>query len=250
MRCQPPLIVAACLVAAVIVFTSGCKDSGSWLFSMDDEVELGRDAAAEFEQTNPVSRDPALNRLVKGIGADIAAVARPPSYPYEFRVIDTNTVNAVAFPGGRIYMYRGLIQKLGRDRDMIAWVLGHEVTHVSLRHAAKRIEKQVGIAAITELLLGESTARDVATVVADLMFRDYGRDKEFQADARGLVYAHNAGYDATAAIGVIKVFQSLHGGKDPDKLELLFMTHPGDNRRLNQIKRLCARYGYTGRYYP
>ena len=155
----------------------------------------------------------------------------------------------MAFPGGRIYCYRGLLERTHRDPDMIAWVLGHEVTHVSFRHSAKRIENQLGAALVTELLLGKSNATKVALAVEELMFRDYGRAKEFQADHQGLIYAHKAGYDATAAIGVIKIFQTIQG-KDPNSLELLFMTHPGNNARLNNIKALCKRYGYRGKYYP
>lgn len=237
------------LLALAMVWLYACRDSGTYLFSMEDEVRIGREAAAEFEKQNRVSTDPALTGQVARIGAAIATAAKPPNYPYEFKVIDTAEVNAVAFPGGRIYMFRGLMEKLDHDEDMIAWVLGHEVTHVAAHHAAKRLEREIGTQVLAELLLGKSTSAKIARAVAELMFRDYGRDQELQADERGLIYAHRAGYDATAAIAVIKVFQSL-GGKDPSKLELLFMTHPGDTTRLNAIRAACKRFGYRGKYYP
>ncbi|MCE5215801.1 M48 family metalloprotease [bacterium] len=236
-------------VVCVCLTLSGCKDGGTWLFSRDDEVKLGTDAAAEFEKTNKISADAALARFVAGVGASVAAAATPPDYPYKFKVIDTTDVNAVAFPGGPVYVYRGLLEKTSMDRDMIAWVLGHEVSHIALQHAAKRIENQVGVELITQTLLGKGSAAQVAGLISGLMFQDYGRDKELQADHQGLLYAAKAGYDPTAAIGVIQVFQSLSGGKDPNKLELLFMSHPGDNTRINQIKSLCAKYGYRGKYY-
>jgi len=241
---------ALCVSIFVLLAGVGCNGGGTWLLSMDDEVQLGRDAAAEFEKTNPVSHSAADTKLVKDTGAAIAAVAKPPNYPYEFRVIGTDTVNAVAFPGGRVYMYRGLLDKLKRDRDMVAWVMAHEVTHVAFRHSAKRIENQVGVQLLTQALLGGGAAGQVAGVVSELMFRDYGRDKELQADHQACVYAHKAGYDPTAGIGVVRVFQSLRDGKDPGKLELLFMTHPGDNTRINQVQAICKRNGYRGKYYP
>lgn len=237
------------LLCVTVVFTAGCKD-GSWLFSVDDEIKLGKEAAVEFERENRVSTDRTQTALVQDVGARVAASAIPPNYPYQFKVIDTDEVNAVAFPGGPVYMYRGLLDHFKGDRDMVAWVLGHEVAHIALRHAAKRIENQVGAQLATELILGKGRAADVAGLVSGLMFQDYGRDKELQADHQGLVYAAKAGYDPTAAIAVIRVFQSLGAGQDPSKLELLFMSHPGDQTRINQIRSLCAKYGYKGKYYP
>lgn len=240
------LVVAALALA----LASGCMESGSFLFSQEDEVSLGRDAADQFESEGKLSTDARLTALVAGIGADLARVASPPNYPYDFRVLGTEEVNAVAFPGGRIYMYSGLAAKLGRDRDMVAWVLGHETAHVALHHTAKRIEKQVGAQMLTEVLLGKGDSARVASLVGDLVLRDYGRKDELRADAQGLMYAQKAGYDPTAAIAVVKVFQSLGSEKDPNRLELLFMTHPGDNTRIDQIKSVCARNGYRGKYYP
>jgi predicted Zn-dependent protease len=237
------------LLCVTVVFTAGCKD-GSWLFTADDEIKLGQEAAVEFEKENKVATNREQTALVQDVGARVAASAIPPNYPYQFKVIDTDEVNAVAFPGGPVYMYRGLLEQFKGDRDMTAWVLGHEVSHIALRHAAKRIENQVGAQLATELILGKGRAADVAGLVGGLMFQDYGRDKELQADHQGLVYAAKAGYDPTAAIAVIKVFQSISGGKDPSKLELLFMSHPGDQTRINQIRSLCAKYGYKGKYYP
>lgn len=237
------------LLGLVVLCTAGCKE-GSWLFTPEDEIKLGQESAAAFEKDNRVSTDRSLTALVQGVGARISAVAIPPNYPYQFKIIDTAEVNAVAFPGGPVYVYRGLLQQLKNDPDMIAWVLGHEVSHIALRHAAKRIENQMGAQLVTELLLGKGRAADAANLVEALMFQDYGRDKELQADHQGLIYAAKAGYDPTAAIAVIQVFQSLSGGKDPSKLELLFMTHPGDQTRINQVRALCAKYGYKGKYYP
>jgi len=245
------LLLAMSVALAAPLWLSGCKDAGSpMLLTMQNEVDLGNEAADEFEKENPISRDAALNRLVEEAGRRIAAAARPPDYPFTFKVIDTSTVNACAFPGGRIYMYRGLIDKLNRDPDMIAWVLGHEAAHVACSHSAKRIERQLGLAAVTEIILGKSDAAKLAAIAGELVFRDYGRDNELEADRKGLEFAAKAGYDPTAAIAVIKVFQSLSGGKDPDKLELLFMTHPGDTTRMDQIKEQCARFSYSGKYYP
>ncbi|MBP8952754.1 MAG: M48 family metalloprotease [Armatimonadetes bacterium] len=246
-----PMRTTPMLIAGLMVLVlTGCNDGGTFLMSMNDEIKLGQNAADEFERENPVLRSGTQVNLVKSVGDRIAAQAVPPRYPYDFRVIDSDTVNAVAFLGGRIYFYRGLLDAVNNDPDMIAWVMGHEVTHVAFRHSAKRIEQQLGVDLLTQVLLGKSDAAQIAGAVSGLMFLDYGRDKELQADHQGLKYSAKAGYDPTAAIAVIRVFQSLHGQTDPSKLELLFMTHPGDNTRINQVKRLCDKYGYTGKYYP
>ncbi len=119
-------------VISTLALVCGCQ---SRLISRSQEIQLGQDAGDDFEHKYGRDRDPNRNALVK---------SEPPDYPYDYRILSSNQPNAVAFPGGRIYIFRGMLNKLGGDRDKIAWILGHETTHVARHHAVRRIERQLG----------------------------------------------------------------------------------------------------------
>ncbi len=236
------------LLAGAVVWTLiGC-DGGTLFLSTDDEVQIGSEASAEFDKENPIDRSSPLARRISDIGLRVAAAADPPAYPYEFTLVREDTVNAFAYPGGKIYMYEGLINELGNDTDAIAWVMAHEITHVQQRHSAKAIERAIGAGVLIQIVLGEKTAGDIAGVVGALALQDYGRDHEFTADRLGVKWSALAGYDPTAGVAVLETFQRLQG-EEPSDFEILFMTHPGNNDRINALKRSLDKFGYSGKYY-
>jgi len=236
------LLVAACMWALV-----GCKGA-TYLLSTEQEIEIGQQAAAEFDSGHRVDRSGPLAQRIAGIGANVAEAASPPDYPYSFTLVKDDVVNAFALPGGPIYLYQGLVDALGDDTDQIAWVTSHEITHIRQQHAARRIERQIGASVLIGWLLGEDTGAQIAGLVTGLALQDYGRDHEFMADALGLRWAHGAGYDATAAVAVLEKFQELQG-REPSNFEIFFMTHPGNNDRINHVKAVLDQYGYSGKYY-
>jgi len=237
---------AVVLVVFLACSLSGCK--GPRLISKSDEIQLGRDAGDEFERKHGRDNDPALNALITTIGTRVTAAAQPPEYPYEVRVLASDKVNAVAFPGGRIYLYRGLIDEFERNPDQLAWVIGHEATHVARRHAARRIERQLGYEAIIALIFKQGDVAKIAGIAADLVLLDYGRDNEFEADRMGMRFSHAAGYDPTATVAVLRHFQELQG-RDPSDFAIMFMTHPGNDDRINHAKQYLEDQGWSGQYY-
>lgn len=235
------------LLVGFLVLVGGCK-GGPRLLSQEDEIRLGREAGDDFERQYGLDHDPQVVGLVREIGAKIAAVAVPPNYPYDFRVLARKEVNANAFPGGRIYVWRGLVDVLERDRDQLAWVMGHEAAHVARRHVTRRLERELGYDLLIALVLGKRGAAKTAGLVADLVMLDYGRDQEYEADRYGLLYSYRAGYDPTAAIAVLRTFQKLQG-REPSNLEIFFETHPGNNQRINAVKAHLKEQGWSGKYY-
>ncbi len=240
-RIALPLVLGIC--AAIV---SGCNEPQ--LLSRGDEVKLGRQAGDEFENQNGLDRDSADTDLVRAIGARIAPVARPPDYPYDYRALASGKVNANAFPGGRIYVWKGLLKALSRNADQVAWVMSHETAHVARRHVASQIERQLGYQALISFVLKKQTAQQLAGLAGNLALLRFSRDQEAEADRYGLMYAHDAGYDPTAAVAVIKVFQKLQGS-EPSKLELMFGTHPGNNDRLNAVEAFIKQKGWKGKYW-
>ena len=238
----------ACVaVVALVTAVCGCK-GGQRLLSQSDEVQLGREAGDDFEREHGRDHDARRATLMSRIGSRIESVCEPPDYPYDFRVMGDNAVNAVAFPGGRIYLYRGLFEALAYDEAQLAWVAAHEATHVSRRHATSRIEKQLGYELVIQLIFGNDTTGKIAGLAAGLVLQDYGRDNELEADRMGLDYAQAAGYDPTAALAVVDKFAKLQG-KDPNKFEILFMSHPGNSERGDALKAHLRARGWSGRYY-
>ena len=240
------LLLLAMALAATLILT-GCG-GGTLLLGVDDEVKIGTDAANEFDSENPVDRTSPLAQRVSNIGLRMAAHVDPPAYPYSFTLVRDDTVNAFAFPGGRIYIYEGLINEVGNDTDAIAWVMAHEVTHIQQRHSAKAIERAIGATVLIQIALGEKTAGQVAGLGAGLAMQSYSREHEFTADRLGIKWTQRAGYDPTASVMVLETFQRLQG-EEPSDFEIMFMTHPGNNDRINAVKRSLDTFGYSGAHY-
>ena len=166
------------------------------LVSEDQEVGMGRQAAAEVPATYGIYEDAALNAYVTSIGREIAARSERPQLPWSFQVVDDASVNAFALPGGFIYVTRGLLTHLDSEAEL-AMVVGHEIGHVTARHSASQMSKAqlatlgfgIGMVAVPELQrfggLGETGL--------GLLFLKFGRDDERQADELGLRYSSRLG---------------------------------------------------------
>jgi predicted Zn-dependent protease len=243
-------MLAWTLLALVMTTGSGCG-KGVRLISRDEEVRMGRQAAVAFEQqSGGRDRDAQRNVIMNTIGARVSAAATAgdyPDYPYEFRVLANNQVNANAFPGGVIYLWSGLFCVLNNSDDQLAWVAGHEAAHVARQHAVRRIERSLGYDLIIQLVLGKDTAGRVAQAVANLTLQDYGRDQELEADRVGAIFARQARYDPTAALAVIEAFK--RSGGDPNNVEILFATHPGNTTREDNLKAFFRQQGWSGQYF-
>lgn len=240
-------IVLSVVIVALVVGLGGCK--GKRLISRDEEIRVGHEAGDKFEAQYGRETNSQVNTKINQIGANIAPAAQPPNYPYEYRVLADEQVNAVAFPGGRIYVFRGLVEALGGNPDKLAWVIAHETAHVARQHAVRRMERQLGQDIIIDLLLGDKKdAAKVAGIISGLVLLDYGRDNEYEADRVGMVYAHQAGYDPTAAVAVLEEFQEIQR-REPNDFEIMFATHPGNNDRINHAKAYLQKMGWSGSYH-
>lgn len=240
----------ATLAALALASLAGCG-SNPRMISRDEEVRMGRMAAAAFEtQNGGRDRDARRNALATTVGARIGAAANAganPDYPYEFRTLANDEVNANAFPGGIIYLWTGLYSTVRYDEEQLAWVAGHEAAHVSRQHAVRRVERALGYELIVQLLLGQDKAGSVAQAMGNLTLQDYGRDQELEADRVGAMFARDAGYDPTAALAVLAAFKQT--GREAPGLELLFASNPGNNAREDSLKAFFRSRGWAGKYY-
>jgi predicted Zn-dependent protease len=167
------------------------------------DVKIGREADPEILKQFGYYDNPDLQNYVAQVGFRVAA-ASDTRFSFQFKVVDRPEINAMALPGGFIYVTRGILAQMNEEAQL-AGILGHEITHVNSRHAAKLLTKAFGAQLATLIGLGAAAASGSGSAatgvvmisghVTNYMLLGYGREYELEADEVGLRYAHRAGYD-------------------------------------------------------
>jgi len=252
------------LVAAGILSLSAWRKPGEPLrpsglnfFSPQQDVQLGQEAAAEVRKQVVVVPNQFLQDYIRRIGRRLAMPPEAGDWPFNFTVVLDPNINAFALPGGPMFVNSGTIVNAGNEAQ-IAGVMGHEMSHVILRHGTKQASKAnllqipvmlAGAIVGNGSLLGELTKIGIG-VGANSILLKYSRDDESEADALGTHLMAEAGYNP---IELAHFFQTLeaHGGSRP----LQFLSdHPNPGNREQAIdaeaRTLPQRqYGYqTGEF--
>ena len=202
--------------------------------SADDEVRSGDTIAATVLGAAPVWRNPKVQSYVNLVGRNLARQVERKDVTWRFAVLDTPSVNAMAFPGGIVVVTRGLYRLLASE-DELAAVLAHEIAHVNRKHQWKVIQKQKLIAMAGEAVTksnSDRTAQVVADLGTKLIARGLDKTAEFEADRDGVVIAARAGYDSSALISVMGRLKALPNSADTS---LLFSTHPSPADRIEAM---------------
>ena len=245
MNCRTTRGMAAAKVgflalACALVYGTGCRNTN--FLSTRDEVHMGREVAAEIEkQFPPLAGSPDALRVAR-IGERLIPHCEPrEGVPYSFKVIAQNEINAVSLPGGPVYIYRGLLDLVGKDDDALACVMAHEVGHVNARHAAKQWSQQM-VTNVGLMVLLKGRAQDNGSLAAGMLHLGYSRDDEYEADARGVSYAAKAGFDPT---GIIRFFKKLDAtAKDKGGPPEFLRTHPNTKHRIDRMERMIETQNY------
>ena len=226
-----------------------------------DEVEIGKGVAANLLGAAPLVKDDKLQAYVNRVGWWLAQHTERADLVWHFGVLDTDSLNAFAAPGGYVFVTRGLLLNM-RNEAELAGVLAHEIAHVLRRHHLAAIQKnaQTGILADLASMATESSqygavADKAINASTELYARGLDKSDEYEADRMGVVIAARAGYDP---YGLPAVLQTLDGMNSQDAgLALMFKTHPtpqsrlqlldqamtGRLDRLNQQKQVADRFG-------
>jgi predicted Zn-dependent protease len=205
----------------------------------EQEIQIGKDLSAGLLGTTPLVDDPAVQNYVNQMGRWLAMQTERPDLPWTFAVIDTDTVNAFAAPGGYVFVTRGLFLML-RNEAELAGVIGHEISHVLRRHHLVAIEKQMRANLATDVtgMLVDYDSEMVDVLVGagmELYGRGLDREDEFEADGMGVVVAARSGYDA---YGLPAMLMTLYNSSENDQnLTFLFSTHPPTVDRLENLDR-------------
>ena len=245
------LVIAALLPACATNPATGRRQLS--LVSEEQEIQMGQQADQEISAAVGIYRDPDLESYVQRLGTALAAQSERPSLPWQFRILDDPSVNAMALPGGYNYVTRGLLTYMNSEAELAA-VMGHEIGHVTGRHTANQLSKQqlANVGMVVGMIVRPELRNygSLAEVGMGLLFLKYGRDHEREADTLGLRYTTRAGYDPRPMAEVFTTLErvsTVEGaqGRVPEWLS----THPSpENRRqriAEQIQQLGAPAGGT-----
>jgi predicted Zn-dependent protease len=224
------------LLLGVMLTLTGCRGT-TW--SKREEVRIGQQVAAEVEKAYKLDPDPAVQQRVQLIGQRLVAVAGDKDFQYSFKVLDSKEINAFALPGGPIYVFRGLIDKVGNDDDMLAGVLAHEMAHVNRRHANKQYTQGLW-RGIVIALATKGTVQDIAQITDALLQLRYSRQHEYEADRLAVEYAYKAGYDPHGMLRFLEMLQQEE--KVGNRwVETNLRTHPFSDRRAAEVRKQIER---------
>lgn len=209
-------------------------------YKVSDDVQLGRQAAAEVEQQFPLLRDAEVQRYVESVGQDLVAAIptefQHPEFRYFFKVVNARDINAFALPGGPMYVNRGMIQAARTEGEM-AGVMAHEISHVALRHGTAQATKGqkygllAGIAGIAGTILGGPAVGQLAQAPFAVYFLKFSREYETEADILGARIMANAGYDPRELANMFQTIQRAGGGSSGG----WFSSHPSPSNRYARI---------------
>lgn len=168
------------------------------LLSEAEEIAIGQQQDAEIRREMGVYDDQGLQRYVNDIGHELARVSHRPGLPWSFTIVDNPAINAFALPGGYIYLTRGLLAYLD-DEAELAGVLGHEIGHVTARHAAqsytRHAQASIGLTILSIFVPSTAPFADLGAAGLGVLFLRHGREAELEADRLGVEYGSGAGYD-------------------------------------------------------
>jgi predicted Zn-dependent protease len=200
----------------------------------------GEKAYNEFKANDGLYDDPQWQEYVQALGERLVGYSDKPNKTFYFYVIDSPAVNAMAYPDGYIFVYRGLLAYL-ESEDQLASVIGHEIAHVTEGHAKSRIGlSALGNVAgfVAAVLTGVGDLQSVASGYTAEAVSGYGREQELEADRVGGAMMAKAGYNPYAVIEMIQVLKdhetfSRQVSGAPQTYHGLFASHPKNDKRLH-----------------
>ncbi len=242
------------LLLSLILFLSvslGCARNDATgkrqfnIVSDEEEMKLGKAGDDQIRKEYGVYRDPKLQAYVTKIGQHIVGFSGRSGITYHFTVLDSPIINAFALPGGYIYVTRGLLAQLNSEAEL-AFVIGHEISHVAARHGAQRLSQYRGVVFVN--VLASIFAKDfsdnwggLVNKGVELSVRGYGRDNEFEADLLGAQYVYEAYYHPEE---FDDFFYTLKRQEkyESNWLQNLHASHPPTTERIERLQKKVAPY--------
>jgi Zn-dependent protease with chaperone function len=221
------LLLALTLLAAVAGWLPTAEAA---LISTKDEIDIGRRYGYQLEKQYGLVNDPALQERVARIGARLAAGSDRKDIDYTFKVLNVKEINALALPGGFVYLFKGLVDYMPTDEEL-AGIIGHEIGHINKRHTVRQMEKSLGVSILFGVLFGDRGVF-LQNLAANAIMAGYSRSDEREADQQGYYLTVKAGYNPYSMLMGLQKLNEL-----PDKGNYgLFSSHPEPEARVSLVQ--------------
>lgn len=227
-----------------------------------EQIQLGREVARQEGMDQNAFATPVIDAVAGRMVQALPNQYRGPQgsgWEWRFQAVRTaeGMVNAIALPGGQIYLYDGLLTLANDDPDQLALVMGHEMAHVVEEHSAEQLRTAGLLQAAADWIgsngeggqgEGQSTEmiRAVATKLGkQIVGMQLSQAAEYQADALGLQFMREAGYDPKAGLRVLERMDRLaqSRGAGTPVAGRIFSTHPPLSTRLQRLRAQIAVQG-------
>jgi Zn-dependent protease with chaperone function len=210
------------------------------LFSKQQDIQLGKEAAAEIEKQVTVVNDAELSGYIQRIGQKLAATPEASDFPYSFKLVSDKAINAFALPGGPTYVHTGLIAA-AENEAQLAGVMAHEIAHVALRHGTNQASKANLIQLPAMLagalaggggsMLGQLTQLGIGLGANSVLLK-FSRSAERDADLLGARMMAKAGYNPIEMARFFEKLEAEGGGRGPEFLS----SHPNPGNRVKAVE--------------
>jgi len=214
------------------------------LMSEAQELSMGKAADPQIIGQFGLYEDPQLQSFINQKGKEMAAISHRANIDYQFRIVDSDVINAFAIPG-YVYFTRGIMAHFNNEAEF-AGVLGHEIGHITARHTVSQQTKQTlgQIGLIGAMVISPQLAQfgEAASQGLGLLFLKFGRDAERQSDELGVEYSTKIGYDASEMADFFQTLERKGEASGAQELPNFLSTHPNPGDRNTAVKKLAAEY--------
>ena len=238
------IVLMLLLIAGTVVAQSKKLRPGFNLFSKEQDVQLGKESAAEVEKKMKVVDNAELQTYIATVGKKLTSSADAGEFPYSFKVVVDKSINAFALPGGPMYIHTGLIAAADNESQMVG-VMAHEVSHVALRHGTNQASKQQMLQ-LPAMLAAQATGSGGGmlgtlsqlgiNLGANSVLLKFSRGAETEADLLGTRLMHSAGYNPNELAAFFRKLEA-EGGNQNKLVEMFMSSHPNPGNRVQAVQR-------------
>lgn len=206
------------------------SDTETQFISYEQELKLGDLIATQIiETTNEVVlQNELIDSVVWAVSSHLQKEIHLSEYDYKITVLDSPEINAFTIPGGRIYIFKGLLEFCD-SAEQLAAILAHEMGHIEKRHTVSKLVKEFGLKIIFSIATGGDSIL-FSELGQSLLSSKFDRSQEKEADQFALELLENAAVSPTSIASFFRKLNRENLEYD-EKLELL-MTHPHNNSRI------------------
>src|SRR5215470_11200130 len=214
----------------------GCgRGIGNW-YSVEGQINMGRQYAEQVDSSSKLIKDPVITEYVNRVGQNLVRNSDA-KVPFTIKVVEDDSVNAFALPGGFFYVNTGLILAADNEAEL-AGVMAHEIAHVAACHIARENTRGqlASLASIPLIFVGGGigiAAQEAAGLALPIGFLKFSRGFEAEADYLGVQYMYKSGYDPQAFTAFFEKIEALEKRK-PGTLSKAFESHPQTPDRIQK----------------